>query len=104
MRLLRISAFCVLLIGISGCGSAPIEKAFEGEFSEIENNKVIFDYCQSCHVHRKLIPATHVSEKTGLYQNNKFRETKECRTCHYLKDHFLGDFERKTIRPIRERI
>lgn len=89
---------------IIGCGSAPFKKAFKGKFAEVENNRIIYDYCQRCHVHRNLIPAPHVEEKSELYKSEKFRKTKECRTCHYIKKNFWGDIERKTIRPRRKKI
>tara|TARA_Y100000031_G_C8077447_1_gene318039 strand:+ start:322 stop:636 length:315 start_codon:yes stop_codon:yes gene_type:complete len=104
MKLSRLPAFCAVVIAITGCSAAPLEKAFEGEFAEVENNKIIFEYCQSCHVHKDLIPASHVSEKNDLYKSSKFRETKECRTCHYINENFFGDIERKTIKPRRGKI
>ena len=102
MNLLKISAFCAVLIGIiASCSTPFLEKAFEGEFSGVENNRIIFEYCQSCHVHKELIPSTHVAEKNDLYRSRMFRETKECRTCHYITENFFGDIVRKTIRPRR---
>tara|TARA_B100000959_G_scaffold282774_1_gene349957 strand:+ start:2245 stop:2568 length:324 start_codon:yes stop_codon:yes gene_type:complete len=104
MRLLKISASCaVLVIIIASCSTPPLKRAFDGEFSKVENNRVIFEYCQSCHVHNELIPAPHVAEKTSNYKSKKFRETKECRTCHYINEDFFGDIERKTIRPKKGR-
>ena len=104
MRLLKISASCaVLIIIIASCSTPPLKRAFAGEFSKVENNRVIFEYCQSCHVHNELIPAPHVAEKTSNYKSKKFRETKECRTCHYISEDFFGDVERKTIRPKKRR-
>jgi len=104
MRLLKISASCaVLVIIIASCSTPPLKRAFDGEFSKVENNRVIFEYCQSCHVHNELIPAPHVAEKTSNYKSKKFRETKECRTCHYINEDFFGDVERKTIRPKKGR-
>ncbi|HJP17039.1 MAG TPA: hypothetical protein QF468_00115 [Nitrospinota bacterium] len=104
MRLLKISASCaVLVVIIASCSTPPLKRAFDGEFSKVENNRVIFEYCQSCHVHNELIPAPHVAEKTSNYKSKKFRETKECRTCHYINEDFFGDVERKTIRPKKGR-
>lgn len=90
--------FCILIV-IIGCSSAPIEKAFNGEFANVRNNRVIYDYCQSCHIHNTLNPSSHVMEKSELYQSNEFRKSKECRTCHYIEKSFWGDVIRKTIRP-----
>lgn len=105
MNLSKISACCAVLIGlIASCSTPPLERAFEGEFPLVENNRVIFEYCQSCHVHRDLIPSTHVAKETDLYQSKKFKETTECRTCHYIKENFFGEIVRKTIRPKRGKI
>ena len=105
MRSLKISAYsAILIVIIASCTTHSIQRAFDGEFSKVENNRVIFEYCQSCHVHNDLIPAPHVAEKTGSYQSKKFRETKECRTCHFIKENFFGDIERKTIRPKKGKI
>ncbi len=105
MRLLKISAYCaVLIVIIVSCSTPSLQRAFEGEFSKVENNRVIFEYCQSCHVHNELIPAPHVAEKTDFYKSKKFRETKECRTCHYIKENYFGDIERKTIGPKKGKI
>ncbi len=103
MNLPRIFFFFLFLsastVAISGCSSAPLDKAFKGELAGTENNKVIYDYCQGCHVHSDFIPEPHVLEATALYKSKEFRETKECRTCHYIKKNFWGDESRKTIRP-----
>jgi|TARA_B100000315_G_scaffold237050_1_gene253457 hypothetical protein len=105
MRLLKISAYsAILIVIIASCSTPSLQRAFEGEFSKVENNRVIFEYCQSCHVHNDLIPAPHVADKTGRYQSKKFRETRECRTCHYIKENLFGDIERKTIRPKKGKI
>lgn len=99
MKFLRIFYCCSCLVLIIGCGAVPLEKAFHGEFSEVENNRVIYDYCQSCHIHKVLIPIVHVTEKNQYYQTEKFRKTNQCRTCHYIEKSFWGDVARKTIRP-----
>lgn len=88
---------------MAGCSSVPLEKAFEGKFADAKNNRIIYNYCQSCHVHRELIPESHVLGKSELYRMVKFRGTKECRTCHYIQKNFWPGYIRKTIRPKREK-
>lgn len=95
--------FIFFLLAIIGCSSAPLKKAFKGEFEEVKNNSIIYEYCQGCHTHKELIPALHVEEKTALYRKDKFRKTKECRTCHYIQKSFLVSDRRKTIRPMKQR-
>ena len=89
------------LIGMSaGCYTQKIEKAFDGDFAAVESNKIINDYCRSCHSHRDFNPAGHVEEKSIQYKRKVFRYATECRTCHYLEKQFsLNDFTRKTRRP-----
>lgn len=94
--------FCIgvlLAIG-SGCYTQNIEKAFEEDFAAADSNKMINEYCRSCHTHRDFNPAGHIEEKSLLYRRKVFRYATECRTCHYLEKKFsLNDFTRKTRRP-----
>lgn len=100
MKLLRISACAsVLTLLILSCATPNIERAFDGEFEATKNNRLIYEYCGSCHVHRNLIPSSHVAEKVSLYKSKKFTETRECRTCHYITKNLFDEDERKTIRP-----
>ncbi|NIP99406.1 MAG: hypothetical protein GWM98_02480 [Nitrospinaceae bacterium] len=90
----------VLLLVFEGCYQKKVEEAFDGDFSSEENNRVISEYCQSCHLHRNFSPADHVEEKTLLYNRKVFRLATECRTCHYLEKQMkLNDFIRHTRRP-----
>ena len=92
---------CLILLVISlGCYTQKIEKAFDGDFVAADSNKIINDYCKSCHIHRNFNSAGHVEEKSLLYKRKVFRYATECRTCHYLEKQFsLNDFTRKTRRP-----
>jgi hypothetical protein len=89
------------LIGMSvGCYTQKIEKAFDEDFVAADSNKIINDYCRSCHIHRDFNSTDHVEEKSLLYKRKVFRYATECRTCHYLEKQFsLNDFTRKTRRP-----
>lgn len=91
----------VVLIGLSlGCYTQIIEKAFEEEVASADSNRIIHDYCRSCHIHRNFDSAGHIEEKSVLYKRRVFRYATECRTCHYLEKKFaLNDFTRKTRRP-----
>ncbi len=91
----------VVLIGLSlGCYTQQIEKAFEEEVASADSNRMIHDYCRSCHIHRNFASAGHIEEKSVLYKRRVFRYATECRTCHYLEKKFsLNDFTRKTRRP-----
>jgi len=89
------------LIGVSvGCYTQKIEEAFDEDFVAADSNKIINDYCRSCHIHRDFDSTSHAEEKVLLYKRKVFRYATECRTCHYLEKQFsLNDFTRKTRRP-----
>ncbi len=98
----RVMLGILLLLWVvgAGCYTKNIEEAFNGEFSARENNRVISEYCQSCHLHRDFIPETHLADQVLAYQRKVFRLAEECRICHYLEKQFmLNDFTRKTRRP-----
>jgi len=83
----------------SGCAHDPLKEAFQGAYPIGENNKIINEYCQSCHVHAKFSPDSHIDEMNLAYQNRLFRTTNECRTCHYIRENFFGDILRRHRRP-----
>ena len=90
----------VLLVVSVGCYTKKIEMAFDGDFVAADSNKIINDYCRSCHIHKDFDSSGHVEEKSMLYKRKVFRYATECRTCHYLEKQFsLNDFTRKTRRP-----
>jgi len=83
-----------------GCTSWVVKKAFEGEFSSTENNRIINDYCTSCHIHREFSASAHLDEVSPKYRRKVFRYATECRTCHYLEINLLTEVvERRTRRP-----
>ncbi len=95
--------FCVLMgvlfIISMGCAKSLLDKAFKGKFSPYKNNRIINEYCQSCHVHKDFLPDEHIEKVTGLYNNELFNQTIECKTCHYLEKNLWGDIIQKTIKP-----
>jgi len=94
-----ITVFALGLI-FSGCYTKKIEKAFDGDFTKEKNNRMINEYCQSCHIHKNFVPAPHIAKLSRKYKMKIFRRATECRTCHYLEKKFAeNDFSRKTRTP-----
>lgn len=92
---------CFLALVLSGCSGRGIERAFDGEFSSAKNNRLISNYCQSCHVHKEFVPGEHIETVSGSYKRKFFQNASECRACHYLEKNFTdNDFFRKTRTPI----
>lgn len=98
---MRGLVFWVVAVGMTvGCYTQKIETAFDEDVSPIESNRVILNYCRSCHIHRNFESSGHVEQQSLLYRRKVFRYATECRTCHYLEKKFsLNDFIRKTRRP-----
>ena len=93
--------FGILFAVIAGCTSLEVEKAFKGDLRPGRANKVIGDYCQSCHIHKDFDPPLHVSKVRSLYKRSGFRKARECRSCHYIeKDWMHNRHERKTRMPV----
>ena len=103
MPFLRVLGFWrsfLLLAIMTGCSNLEVEKAFEGELRPGKANKVIGDYCRSCHIHKDFYPPLHVSAVRGLYKRTVFRKARECRLCHYIeKDWMNNQHQRKTRMP-----
>ena len=103
----KLKLACVWLITVfalglifSGCYTKRIEEAFDGDFTTEKNNRMINEYCQSCHIHKDFVPAPHIAKMSRKYKMKIFRRATECRTCHYLEKKFTeSDFSRKTRTP-----
>ncbi|MBC8285704.1 MAG: hypothetical protein H8E32_17960 [Nitrospinae bacterium] len=97
----RNRIFSVFLLAILvGCSSIEVEQAFKGDLRPGKANKVIGEYCQSCHIHKDFDPQLHVSKVRSLYKRPVFRKARECRSCHYIeKDWMHNQHERKTRMP-----
>jgi len=90
----------VFLFLETGCSQLELVRAFQGEFNSERNNKVIGEYCTSCHIHKEFDSEQHVTEVRPEYRRRLFRITTECRTCHYLEKHWVYNrVLRKTRRP-----
>ena len=92
---------CIFLFLVSsGCTSRDVEKAFNGDLRPGKANRVIGEYCQSCHIHKDFDPPLHVSEVRNLYSSSVFNKARECRTCHYIEKNWMhNQHERKTLMP-----
>jgi hypothetical protein len=90
----------MLLALLTGCSNVEVEQAFKGEFRAGKSNKIIGEYCQSCHIHKDFDSPLHVSKVRSLYKRPVFRKARECRSCHYIeKDWMHNQHERKTRMP-----
>ena len=96
---LGILVAIILILG-TGCSDLELGRAFKGEFNSQKNNKVIGEYCTSCHIHKEFDSAEHVAEVRLEYKRKLFRTTAECRICHYLEQQWVhNEVLRKTRRP-----
>src|SRR3990172_87462 len=80
----------------SGCSKSVLKQAFNGKLPVIEGNKVAYEYCQSCHVHRNLSPDDHVINISKKYPSENYQRAKDTSTIHNIKENFGGDI---TINP-----
>ena len=96
---LRVFLVIFLFFG-AGCSQLELPRAFQGEFSSQRNNKLISEYCTSCHIHKVFDSKQHVSMVRAEYKRSLFRKTTECRVCHYLEKQWTRNgVLRKTRRP-----
>jgi len=75
----------ILLLVLVSCSKTRLEQAFQGKFEFTENNRIINDYCQSCHAHKNFLPDQHVSLTVRLYDKPPYTQARECRVCHSLE-------------------
>lgn len=101
LRFKRNQIFTGMLLALlTGCSNVEVEQAFKGEFRAGKANKIIGEYCQSCHIHKDFDPSLHVSNVRSLYKRPVFIKARECRSCHYIeKDWMHNQHERKTRMP-----
>jgi hypothetical protein len=83
-----------------GCSSVEVEKAFKGDLRPGKANKIIGQYCQSCHTHKDFDPPFHVSEMKTFYNRQVFRRARQCRSCHYIEKNWMtNQHKRRTRMP-----
>ncbi|MFQ5450994.1 MAG: hypothetical protein ACE5E9_10215 [Nitrospinaceae bacterium] len=89
-----------LVLLTAGCADRKLENAFEGDYSSAKNNKIINEYCQSCHIHKNLEPRKHMTAVRNLYKRPFFRRATQCRNCHYIEKNWVHNtYGRKTRSP-----
>lgn len=93
------AAAAAIVLGLASCKKDPLEQALSGKFLASENNRVISNYCRSCHVHRDFAAANHMAGVRPRYTVRKYREAEECRDCHDVKSGFFGPAHRRTLHP-----
>ena len=88
------------LVLATGCIKSELPSAFQGNFDGKKNNKVISEYCTSCHIHKKFSSESHVQKIRLKYKSKLFRKARECRICHYIEKEWSYDhYFRKTLMP-----
>ena len=88
------------LVLATGCMKSELPSAFEGVFDGKKNNKVINEYCTSCHIHKEFSSDAHVEKVRLKYKSKLFRKAQECRICHYIEKNWsYNHIFRKTRRP-----
>ncbi len=86
---------------LSACARPPIEKAVRGDLLPTEENVVVVNHCQSCHVHVAFKAEPHVEKVRMLYaQGHPLREANRCLQCHSLSlENMFRDERRGTKQP-----
>jgi len=91
------AALTALIFFATGCAERRLEDAFQGKFTTAKNNKVINEYCKSCHIHKTFDPGDHMGTVRSKYKSRYFRKTHECRSCHYIEKNWVtNNYHRKT--------
>ncbi len=90
----------LLLLSGAGCTDKLVENAFHGDYSADKNNKIINEYCKSCHIHKNFEAEEHIVSVRDAYRRPFFKRTRQCRSCHYIeKDWVRNRYDRKTRYP-----
>ena len=87
------------LLSLSACRPKPLDDALKGRIEPVKGNRIITEYCQSCHIHRTFDPTRHVPQAQALYDRAPFNETVQCRACHLVRKDTWGARKRKTLWP-----
>ena len=99
MKYFYVVLFFTLVLA-TGCIKSELPSAFDGVFDGKKNNKVISEYCTSCHIHKSFNSNQHVSNMSPKYKRRLFRKTIECRVCHFIESKWVHNgVLRKTRRP-----
>ena len=99
MRLGGYIGCMLLLMSLTSCQKPPLDKALRGDFTPVENNEIITEYCQGCHIHRTFDPIPHTARVHALYDREPYSVATECRVCHLVRKDTWGTRLRKTVWP-----
>lgn len=91
--------FLVALSGAVACTTPLLEKAFKPGMETVESDKIIGEYCVSCHVHKSFDSASHVETAKKSYTDADYAVATNCRVCHTYKRTWLLDERRGTHWP-----
>ena len=89
----------VPLILLTSCIPEPLDLALKGKLAGEESNRIVTDYCQTCHIHRTFEPIDHAPRMQVLYDRDPYSTAMQCRTCHLVDENTWGMKSRKTIFP-----
>lgn len=92
--IMAVTAFGLFLF--ASCATTDVEKAFGSGVGGKESNKVIINYCMSCHTHQSFDAAAHVPAVQGRYAGSANAGATECRACHTYSINWVGDEVRGT--------
>ncbi len=93
-----LCSLCALL-SLTACHPKPLDDALRGNLAADEGNRVITEYCQSCHIHRDFDPQRHVERAQSLYDRPPYVSTHECQLCHVARKDTWGSRHRRTLWP-----
>ncbi|MBI3126390.1 MAG: hypothetical protein HYZ11_02155 [Candidatus Tectomicrobia bacterium] len=75
-----------LALALGACAKEPIQKAVAGSLLPAEENVVVTNHCQGCHLHAKFNAEAHLAKIRDLYPaDSPLRENTQCLKCHQLK-------------------
>lgn len=93
-----LCSLCALL-SLTACQPRPLDEALRGRLALAEGNRVITEYCQSCHIHRAFDPLRHTERVQTLYDRPPYTDTVECQVCHVARRDTRGSRHRRTLWP-----
>ena len=92
-----------LILLLAACATSDVERAFDSKTAEKDSNRIIVNYCMSCHTHQAFDAAAHVPAAQNRYAGSTYARAAECRTCHAYSVNWRGDEVRGTHWPaVRE--
>lgn len=88
-----------LILLAAACATGDVERAFDSKTAEKDSNRIIANYCMSCHTHQAFDAAAHVPASRARYAEPAYARATECRSCHAYAVNWRGDELRGTHWP-----